>query len=211
MLSSILKLGVNIGLLFFAIFIVYFTLFGKNLLNNEGVFKQDSKSGNWDLATTFGREIASIEKPVSPFEVKKCGEVKHTDGEIMTFCLVEFNGTSGGFYDAGKNLMVVGSFSEVTLVHEIFHAASIHNYNKGYTEMLTPVTQERMAYDAENLIMQIRAFQEDMAITPDLGNEKKQKLGLPVNAVYATNVATSSKILNPKIVPKNYGKNGKKG
>jgi hypothetical protein len=111
----------------------------------------------------------------------------------MTVCLVVFNGTSGGFYDSNKSLMVLGSFDENTLVHEIFHAASIHNYKKGFVDMLSGTTQEKMAYDAENLLMQIRAFQEDLNITPDISNEKKQKLDLPLKPVYAVNFATTSK------------------
>lgn len=198
MLKSFLKLGVNVGLLFVAIFVVHFAITGEmGTKTVASIFKQQVivklpeqvgvSKGNWDLTTTLGRELASKEKPISPYTVKKCGEIAHTDGDILTICLVKFNGTSGGFYDANKSLMVLGSFNDYTLVHEIFHAASIHNYKKGFTDMLSATTQEKMAYDAENLLMQIHAFQEDFAITPDLTNEKKEKLGLPVEKVLAKN------------------------
>lgn len=202
MLKSFLRLGVNIGLLFVAIFVVYFAVTGDSAASTvSSIFKQQvtvkvqnsnsnsnvSGKGNWDLTSTFGREMASIEKPISPYTVKKCGEIAHTDGDTLTICLVKFNGTSGGFYDAAKSLMVVGSFNDYTLVHEIFHAASIHNYKKGYTEMLEARTQEKMAYDAENLLMQIHAFQEDFTITPDLSKEKKEKLGIPTEKILAKN------------------------
>ena len=179
---------------------VYFShsiLAVKNKEFLQNVFTQEVKDGakskvnndvKWDLSTTFGREMASIEKPVSPYTVKKCGEVRHTDGEIMTICIVNFNGTSGGFYDADKELMVVGSFNEYTLLHEIFHATSIHYFKKGYTDMLGKEAQEKMAYNAENLLMQIRAFQEDLNITPDLSNEKKGKLGINLATVYSENL-----------------------
>ncbi len=182
MLRGFLKLGVNIGLFFGAIFVVHFVITGESGSSAMvSVFRQEAVTGNWDLTTTLGRELASREKPISPYVVKKCGEVTHTDGGTMTICIVEFNGTSGGFYDSGKSLMVVGSFDESTLVHEIFHAASIYNYKQGYTDMLSATTQEKMAYDAENLLMQIRAFQEDLTITPDLSNQKKLQLGLPTS------------------------------
>lgn len=198
MLKGFLKLGVNVGLLFVAIFVVHFAITGESGARAvASIFKQQVtvklpeqvgvSKGNWDLTTTLGRELASREKPISPYTVKKCGEINHTDGDVLTICLVKFNGTSGGFYDANKSLMVLGSFNDYTLVHEIFHAASIHNYKKGYTDMLSAATQEKMAYDAENLLMQIHAFQEDFTITPDLSNEKKEKLGIPTEKVLAKN------------------------
>jgi hypothetical protein len=188
MLKSFLKLGLNIGLLFVAIFVVHFVLTGNTGPTSlSSIFKQEVKTGNWDLTTTLGRELASREKPISPYNVKKCGEINHTDGDVMTICLVKFNGTSGGFYDANKSLMVLGSFNDYTLTHEIFHASSIHNYKKGYTDMLSATTQEKMAYDAENLLMQIHAFQEDFTITPDLSEEKKKKLGIPTEKILAKN------------------------
>ncbi len=198
MLKSFLRLGVNAGLLFVAIFVVHFAITGNSGTESiANVFRQQvtvklpeqvgASKGNWDLTTTLGRELASREKPISPYSVKKCGEIAHTDGDILTICLVKFNGTSGGFYDANKSLMVLGSLNDYTLVHEIFHAASIHNYKKGYTDMLSATTQEKMAYDAENLLMQIRAWEEDFAITPDLPKEKKEKLGLPAEKILAKN------------------------
>jgi hypothetical protein len=198
MLKSFLRLGVNVGLLFLAIFVVHFAITGNiGTTTVAGIFKQqvtvklpeqvNVSKGNWDLTTTLGRELASREKPVSPYTVKKCGEIRHTDGDTLTICLVKFNGTSGGFYDANKSLMVLGSFNDYTLVHEIFHAASIHNYKKGFTDMMNVATQEKMAYDAENLLMQIHAFQEDFTITPDISTEKKEKLGLPTEKILAKN------------------------
>lgn len=198
MLKIFLRAGINIGLLFLAIFVVHLAITGSTGTGAvASIFKQQvtvklpeqvgASKGNWDLTTTLGRELASREKPISPYSVKKCGEISHTDGDSLTVCLVKFNGTSGGFYDANKSLMVLGSFNDYTLVHEIFHAVSIHNYKKGYTDMLSATTQEKMAYDAENLLMQIHAFQEDFSITPDLPREKKDKLGLPVEKVLAQN------------------------
>jgi hypothetical protein len=185
--SSYLEMGINVGFLVVALFVVLCILSGidRPVFRQEGAKVMEVKSGieDWDLNTAFGRELASIEKPISPFDIKKCGEIKHTDGGIMTICIVKFSGTSGGFYDGNRDLMVIGSFSEYTLVHEVFHAASIYNYKKGYTEMMSAQTQERMAYDAENLLMQICSFQEDLTLTPDLDDEKKMKLGLSVKAV----------------------------
>lgn len=193
------RLLLNLGGLLLGLVLVYIALFG---FRENKIFQQEAKVGNWDLSTTQGRELASIEKPVSPYTVRKCGEIKHTDGEILTFCVVNFNGTSGGFYDANKSLMVVGSFNENTLIHEIFHAASIHNYKKGFTDMLSGKTQEKMAYDAENLLMQIRAFQEDLKITPDLSNEKKERLGIPTEKLVATTVYNEQKNISTSTVKK---------
>lgn len=134
---------------------------------------------NFDLTTIGGRELASISKDVSPYKPKKCGEVKHTDGVIMTFCIASFGGTTGGFYNPGKELMVVGSFNQYTLIHEITHATTLHFY-KASVDVTSPEFQEKIAYNSENLLMQIIAFQEDMNITKDLSDEKKIKLGIPV-------------------------------
>jgi hypothetical protein len=134
---------------------------------------------NFDLTTISGRELASISKDVSPYKPKKCGEVKHTDGTIMTFCIASFSGTTGGFYNPAKELMVVGSFNQYTLIHEITHATTLHYYKDG-VDITSPEFQEKIAYNSENLLMQIIAFKEGMNITKDISDEKKIKLGIPV-------------------------------
>jgi hypothetical protein len=78
----------------------------------------------------------------------------------MTFCLAKFEGTTGGFYDSDKELMVVGDFDQYTLIHEITHATILHYYKKGYTDMQDSLTQEKIAYNAENLLEQILEFKK---------------------------------------------------
>lgn len=116
----------------------------------------------YDLSTVQGRELASVEKPVSPYKIRCCGDVIHTDGEVMTFCLARFDGTTGGFYDSNKNLMVVESADQYTLIHEITHATTLHFYKKGYTDILAAATQEKMAYNSENLLKQIEILKEKL-------------------------------------------------
>ena len=154
-------------------------------LQEKGISTIDNNffQQNFDLTDISGRELASINKEVSPYTTKKCGEVKHTDGIILTICLATFSGTTGGFYNPEKELMVVGSFSQYTLIHEITHATTLHFYKKGLMNISnidSLEVQEKMAYNAENLLMQINAFKEDMNITSDLSDAKKLSLGIPV-------------------------------
>ena len=118
----------------------------------------------YNLTTTEGRIAASLNKPVSEYTIRKCQVIKHTDGFEITFCLARFNGTTGGFYNHSKKLMVVGSLDQYVLIHEITHANTLHFYNTlGLTDMNNSETQEKMAYNAEHLLMQINAFKEDYA------------------------------------------------
>jgi uncharacterized protein (DUF2164 family) len=116
----------------------------------------------YDLSTVHGRELASIEKPVSPYKIRDCGEVTHTDGAVLTFCLADFDGTTGGFYDSNKNLMVVETADIYTLIHEITHATTLHFYKQGFTDITSAQTQEKMAYNAENLLKQIEILKEKL-------------------------------------------------
>ncbi len=166
-------------LLFGTISILAFSNKAFSVFQQQKATKGSSKAYN--LATTSGRIDASVNKEVSPYEIKKCGEIKHVDGDILTFCLATFKGSTGGFYNPTKDLMVVESFSKYTLIHEITHAVTLHLLKKeGNFDLANAEIQEKMAYNAENLLMQITAFSEDLNITSDLNNEKKMKLGLPI-------------------------------
>lgn len=181
-----MRVNTGVKVIILGIFI-FFSIF--SLPNNffQNVFQQQNT--NYNLTTIAGRELASIEKSVSPYSVKKCGEVKHTDGSILTICLATFSGTTGGFYDPEKDLMVLGSFSQCTLVHEITHATTLHFYRKGFTDINSPTVQEKMAYNAESLLMQINAFKEDMNITSDISDAKKITLGILVTGKLGKDLA----------------------
>lgn len=155
------------------IFIGFFVDSMKNVVQNEVVFQNQSvKSVQYDLSTISGREIASASKDLSPYKTQKCTTIKHTDGTPLTFCIAEFDGTTSGFYNPDKELMVVSSFSQYTLIHEITHATTLHYYRKGFTDMNSVEVQEKIAYNAENLLMQIQAFKEDYGL---LTTKPKQK------------------------------------
>lgn len=189
----------------------YFTFGDKGFLAfsnfDQIYFQLKTVSNQYDLTTMAGREMASVNKGDFTYKTSKCGIIKHTDGDKMVFCLGEFNDSTGGFYSSDKELMVVGSFNQYVLIHEITHATTLHFYKKGFTNILSSEVQEKMAYNAEHLLMQIIAFKEDMNITPDISDEEKIKVGIPLNkkliAPTKTVALNSKKVfLDKKIVKK---------
>lgn len=160
----------------FSVLFLVFTFFF--LKHKDSTALSEYLVENYDLSTVQGRELASISKPLSPYKTKKCTKLKHTDGERLTFCVADFDGTTGGFYDSKKELMVVGSMDIYTIVHEITHATTLHFYKKGFSDISASQTQEKIAYNAENLLSQIMSFQQNINTADDLSQEEKVELGI---------------------------------
>lgn len=105
---------------------------------------------------------SSVNDKVSDYDIKNCTYVNHTDGDKMKFCIADFKGKTTGFYDSSAELLVVQNFENSLLVHELFHASSLHAIKKGITDFSTHEAQEMTAYDAEFLYEQIIAYKGDL-------------------------------------------------
>jgi uncharacterized protein (DUF2164 family) len=191
MIKRVVVFTLGFGIIFASVILIFFM--GTIFFLRSSYLQTTEKSvkENYDLSTLQGREQASLSKDVSPYKVKKCGILKHTDNKDLTFCLADFDGTTSGFYDPDKELMVVGSYDAYVLVHEITHATTYHFYKEGYKDIEGSATQEKMAYNAENLLHQMVDFRDNMDITQDLTYAEKVRAGLSLESLKVDPVSAS--------------------
>lgn len=146
-----------LGVVFFMLVITSLTHYNEN-----NIYKAQEVANMTVFESLNQRASSSITEKVSDYTIKHCSNINHSDGEILKVCLADFKGGTTGFYDSSKELLVISSFNNSLLVHEIFHASSLHYINKGMTDMSGHVAQETMAYNAEFLYDQIIAFKGDI-------------------------------------------------
>lgn len=137
----------------------------RNIYTYEDKYKSEKNiptSGISIYESINSREESSLKSEVSDYKIKYCTSAKHTDKEILQVCVADFQGSTSGFYDSSKELLVISSFSNSLLVHELFHASSLHFIKKGLKDFESHESQEKMAYNAEFLYEQIIAFKGDI-------------------------------------------------
>jgi hypothetical protein len=119
------------------------------------------------------RVNSSVNDSVSDYKIKDCTTISHADGDKLKFCTADFTGNTTGFYDAAQEMLVVSSFENSLLVHEIFHATTLHYMKKGTVNFGGHEEQETMAYNAEFLYQQIQDYKSDL-----ITKETQKKISL---------------------------------
>lgn len=169
------KINKESKIVLFLIGIIVFVPFIFTLIYSDYIFSSNKNPDkNAEVATVYGsinaRMQASVNDAVSDYDVKNCTIVNHTDGDKMQFCIVDFHGKTTGFYDQSNEELYVESYDNAILVHELFHATSLHFIKKGITDFSTHEAQETAAYDAEFLYGQIMDYKSDQI---SLATQKK--------------------------------------